>query len=114
MVVSQFTLYGVLKGNKPDFHLALNPTDAIKLYEQFIADLRKMYKPERIQTGRFGEYMNVDFINDGPVTLIIESEPETEKEGKEGKDGGKKEKKQKETKETKDMKDFKQNKEGEK
>lgn len=104
MVVSQFTLYGVLKGNKPDFHLAMNPDDAIKLYDQFVADLRKMYKPERIQTGKFGHYMNVHLIGDGPVTLVLESEPENEKEGKEGKEGGKKDKKQKETKEVKEEK----------
>jgi len=73
MVVSQFTLYGILKGNKPDFHLALNPKEALVLYESFVNELKKMYKPEKIQTGRFGEYMAVDYVNDGPVTLIIDS-----------------------------------------
>jgi len=74
LVVSQFTLYGILKGNKPDFHLAMNPDDAIKLYDEFVNLLKSSYKPEKIQTGKFGEYMHVNLVNDGPVTLIIDSE----------------------------------------
>ena len=74
MVVSQFTLYGILKGNKPDFHGALNNKEAIILYQAFIEELKKNYKSDKIQMGRFGEYMHVDYINDGPVTIIIDSE----------------------------------------
>jgi D-aminoacyl-tRNA deacylase len=78
LLVSQFTLYGVLKGNKPDFHNALNPDEAIKLYEDFIDLLKITYKEDKIQTGKFGQYMNVSLVNDGPVTLIIDSEKDKE------------------------------------
>ena len=74
MVVSQFTLYGVLKGNKPDFHLALNPDEAVKLYNEFVDLLKKNYKEDRVKSGKFGEYMHVHLINDGPVTLILDSD----------------------------------------
>ena len=77
MVVSQFTLYGVLKGNKPDFHLALNPDEANKLYNEFVDSLKKSYKQDKIQTGKFGEMMAVHLINDGPVTLILDSEKDS-------------------------------------
>lgn len=74
MVVSQFTLYGIMKGNKPDFHNALNPQEAVKIYDGFVEQLRKSYKADKVQTGGFGEYMHVHLVNDGPVTLIIDSD----------------------------------------
>ena len=74
MVVSQFTLYGILKGNKPDFHGALSPEEAVVLYNDFVEKLKKNYAPDRIKTGQFGAYMNVHLVNDGPVTLIVDSE----------------------------------------
>ena len=74
LIVSQFTLYGILKGNKPDFHKALNPEEAIKIYDSFVEQTKKSYKPERVQTGGFGEYMKVSLVNDGPVTILIDSE----------------------------------------
>jgi len=73
MVVSQFTLYGVMKGNKPDFHKALNPEEAVKLYDSFLELLKKSYRPDMVQAGQFGAMMEVHLVNDGPVTLIIDS-----------------------------------------
>lgn len=71
LVVSQFTLYCVLKGNKPDFHNAMNGEAARELYELFLTELRNSYSPELIQNGAFGQYMNVSLINDGPVTIEL-------------------------------------------
>ena len=69
LLVSQFTLYSILKGNKPDFHKALEPDKAMKLYNAFVENLRSIYIAEKIQTGLFGEMMEVSLINDGPVTI---------------------------------------------
>mmetsp|Transcript_7121 Transcript_7121/g.6975 ORF Transcript_7121/g.6975 Transcript_7121/m.6975 type:complete len:86 (+) Transcript_7121:210-467(+) len=73
LVVSQFTLYAVMKGNRPDFHNAMANEDARNLYELFVQELRNAYGPEKIQTGAFGQYMNISLLNDGPVTINIES-----------------------------------------
>jgi len=78
LVVSQFTLYGILKGNKPDFHKAMNADEARKMYEFFLTVLKKDYKEEKIQGGMFQEYMHVGLVNDGPVTLVYEEENEEE------------------------------------
>jgi D-tyrosyl-tRNA(Tyr) deacylase len=73
LVVSQFTLYGdVRKGRRPSFIDAARPEVAIPLYERFIALLRERGVP--IETGEFGADMQVDLINDGPVTLMLDSE----------------------------------------
>ena len=72
LIVSQFTLYGVLKGNKPDFHNSKNAKEANILYEKMIEQLKKAYDENKIQTGKFGALMEVDLCNDGPVTLNIE------------------------------------------
>ena len=72
LVVSQFTLYGdCRKGRRPSFSSAARPEVATKLYEEFIEKARK----EGIvtQTGRFGTHMMVDLTNDGPVTILLES-----------------------------------------
>ena len=74
MVVSQFTLYAVMKGAKPDFHAAMEPNSAREIFDSFVEELRKVYKPERIQTGKFGNYMNVGLINDGPVTIVYDTD----------------------------------------
>jgi D-tyrosyl-tRNA(Tyr) deacylase len=72
LVVSQFTLYGdCRKGKRPSFIDAAAPDIAIPLYEAFINGIRAL--GIRTATGRFGAMMQVELINDGPVTLIVES-----------------------------------------
>jgi D-tyrosyl-tRNA(Tyr) deacylase len=71
MVVSQFTLYGdASKGRRPSFIDAARPEVAIPLYERFIADLRAT--GVTVATGEFGADMQVEILNDGPVTLLLE------------------------------------------
>jgi len=72
LVVSQFTLYGdVRKGRRPSFIDAAPPEIAIPLYERFVALLRERASGA-VETGEFGAMMDVDLVNDGPVTLILE------------------------------------------
>ncbi len=73
LVVSQFTLLaGTQKGNRPSFNRAARPEQAVPLYEQFIAQLSTaLGRP--VQTGEFGAHMDVELVNDGPVTLILDS-----------------------------------------
>ena len=71
LVVSQFTLYGdARKGNRPSFVDAARPELAIPLYERFVALLRQAGRP--VETGEFGAMMEVELVNDGPVTLVLE------------------------------------------
>lgn len=70
--VSQFTLYGdCRKGRRPNFMEAARPEQANQLYESFNSLLRD--KGITVETGRFGAMMDVELINDGPVTLIVDS-----------------------------------------
>jgi D-aminoacyl-tRNA deacylase len=72
LVVSQFTLYGsVRKGTRPSFTDAAPPEIAIPLYHRFVALLRE-HAPGHVETGEFGAMMEIDFVNDGPVTLVLE------------------------------------------
>ncbi len=72
LVVSQFTLLGdCRKGRRPSFTAAAEPAQAIALYEYFIAALRRL--GISVATGRFKAKMEVALVNDGPVTLIMES-----------------------------------------
>ena len=72
LVVSQFTLYGdARKGRRPSFVDAAPPAVAIPLYERFVALLRER-APGAVETGEFGAMMDVELVNDGPVTLILE------------------------------------------
>jgi D-tyrosyl-tRNA(Tyr) deacylase len=72
LVVSQFTLLGdCRKGRRPSFVDAAEPTRATELYEYFVEQVRRI--GVSVQTGRFGAMMQVTLINDGPVTLILES-----------------------------------------
>lgn len=71
LVVSQFTLYGdAAKGRRPSFIDAARPETAIPLYESFVAALRA--KGLKVETGEFGAMMDVELVNDGPVTLWLE------------------------------------------
>ena len=73
LLISQFTLFAsTKKGNRPSYSRSARPEIAIPIYEQFIARLRTVLgKP--IQTGEFGADMLVSLVNDGPVTIIIDS-----------------------------------------
>jgi D-tyrosyl-tRNA(Tyr) deacylase len=74
LVVSQFTLYGdARKGRRPSFIDAAPPNLAISLYEKFVALLRAQGAGKiPVETGEFGAMMDVELVNDGPVTLILE------------------------------------------
>ncbi|MFP5212725.1 MAG: D-aminoacyl-tRNA deacylase, partial [Acidobacteriota bacterium] len=72
LVVSQFTLYGdCRKGRRPSYASAAPPERARALYEQFVEEVRR-YTPS-VETGRFQETMRVSLVNDGPVTLLLDS-----------------------------------------
>jgi len=73
LIISQFTLYGnCKKGRRPDFLAAARPETAIPLYEQFIEACAS--RGFEVQTGQFGAYMQVHSVNDGPVTLILDTD----------------------------------------
>lgn len=72
IVISQFTLYGdCRKGRRPNFMKALGGNEAEQLYNKFVDECKNFIKD--VQTGEFGANMEVTIINDGPVTLLLES-----------------------------------------
>jgi D-tyrosyl-tRNA(Tyr) deacylase len=72
LVVSQFTLYGdVRRGRRPSWSDAAPPDKAAALYEDFVSQLKKYVR--RVETGTFRAMMQVELVNDGPVTLLIDS-----------------------------------------
>lgn len=74
IVVSQFTLYAdTRRGNRPSFSLAAGGAEAEPLYEHFVLHLRRVLGDDAVQTGEFGAMMDVHIVNDGPVTVIMES-----------------------------------------
>ncbi|MFC2111876.1 D-aminoacyl-tRNA deacylase [Bacteroidota bacterium] len=73
LLISQFTLHAsTKKGNRPSYIRAAKPETAIPLYEGFIEQLESD-TGRQVQTGEFGAYMQVELVNDGPVTIIIDS-----------------------------------------
>jgi D-tyrosyl-tRNA(Tyr) deacylase len=73
LIVSQFTLYGdARKGRRPSFTEAASLGAALPLYERFITLLKERSGGMRIETGAFGAMMEVELVNDGPVTLVLD------------------------------------------
>ena len=74
LIISQFTLYGdARKGNRPSFTEAANPQLAKFLYEKFIERVIQNIGKEKVKTGIFAAMMDVSILNDGPVTILVES-----------------------------------------
>jgi len=77
LCVSQFTLYGdCRKGRRPSFDRAASPTVARPLYDAFVDALRELVSPfgAKVETGEFQAMMELELVNDGPVTLLLDSE----------------------------------------
>jgi D-tyrosyl-tRNA(Tyr) deacylase len=73
MIVSQFTLHSsTKKGNRPSFLQSAKPDKAIPLYESFVQEIKKQYKG-KVVTGVFGADMQIELLNDGPVTIFMDS-----------------------------------------
>ncbi len=71
-VVSQFTLHAnTKKGNRPSFIRACETNKAEAMYDEFVSHIRKSV--DNVVTGEFGAYMKIDFVNEGPVTIIVDS-----------------------------------------
>eukprot|EP00605_Chrysophyceae_sp_TOSAG23-4_P002757 GSChrysophyteH1.ASY1.ANO1.3040.1 assembled CDS len=74
LLVSQFTLFAIVKKNKSlDFHRALTPAKAQDIYNRIVAEMERRIGPERTQCGEFGAMMDVALVNDGPVTINLDS-----------------------------------------
>lgn len=84
MVVSNFTLYADCShGRRPDFFRAARPEEAIPVYERFVEEVRA--RGISLITGEFGADMAIDHVNDGPVTLILDTDQMLKKDGGQGK-----------------------------
>ncbi|NOX66997.1 MAG: D-tyrosyl-tRNA(Tyr) deacylase [Chlorobi bacterium] len=74
LIISQFTLYGdARKGNRPSFSQAAPPEMAENLYEKFIERVKENIGEDKVKFGIFGAMMEVEILNDGPVTILVES-----------------------------------------
>jgi D-tyrosyl-tRNA(Tyr) deacylase len=71
LVISQFTLHADTSQRRPSFTAAAAPEQARELYERFLSLVRK--RGVKVETGRFGAHMDVELVNDGPVTIILDS-----------------------------------------
>ena len=69
LLISQFTLYNTLKGNKPDFHFAMEGNKANELFDKIVKRAKEKYDEKKVQTGKFGEHMFIEMECDGPVTI---------------------------------------------
>jgi len=75
LIISQFTLYGeTAKGNRPSFILAAKPEEAIPLYESFIRRMKQNLGEKNVKTGIFGAMMDINLVNYGPVTVMVDSD----------------------------------------
>lgn len=74
LLVSQFTLHCELKGNRPDFHSAMAPATAKEFYLFFVQSMKALYHSDRVLDGEFGADMTVALVNDGPVTIPLDTE----------------------------------------
>ena len=74
LIISQFTLYGeTAKGNRPSFTDAAKPEEAIPLYEKFVSRIKANLGDEKVKVGIFGAMMDIQLVNYGPVTVLVES-----------------------------------------
>ena len=74
LIISQFTLYGeTAKGNRPSFTDAAKPDEAIPLYEKFVARTKTNLGNDKVKVGIFGAMMDIQIVNYGPVTVLVES-----------------------------------------
>jgi D-aminoacyl-tRNA deacylase len=74
LIISQFTLYGeTSKGNRPNFTNAAKPDEAIPLYKKFISRMKIILGEDKVKEGIFGAMMDIESVNYGPVTVIVES-----------------------------------------
>lgn len=74
LIISQFTLYGeTSKGNRPSFIDAAKPDEAIPLYEKFVARVKSNLGDDKVKVGIFGAMMDIQLVNYGPVTVLVES-----------------------------------------
>uniref|UniRef100_A0A7S2XSD6 D-aminoacyl-tRNA deacylase n=1 Tax=Attheya septentrionalis TaxID=420275 RepID=A0A7S2XSD6_9STRA len=89
LLVSQFTLYGTLsKKNQPDYKLSMKAVQAQEMYSHFLTMVGKSYDETKVQDGIFGAMMDVELINDGPVTIVIDSDPQKQVDDEEEKADG--------------------------
>ena len=117
LLISQFTLYNTLKGNKPDFHFAMEGNKANELFDKIVKRAKEKYDEKKVQTGKFGEHMFIEMECDGPVTINWEYPTQklidniNNNNVKKGKDNNEKKNKEKKEGKGKNKKDKNQKKE---